>query len=101
MDANGFADGRGRSIHVDLWSMPGEFDDHLKWPASAKFTIELVNQLGGRNASYSQIWNWEKPSKKYSWFGECAHYCGGYNLQNVLSNDTLHFNVSEIVVFLS
>ena len=105
VDANGFTDGRGRSIHVELWSMPGDFDDHLKWPASAKVTIELVNQLGGKNASYSQIWSWEKPNKKYSCFGECARFCGGflehYNLQNFLSNDTLYFNVSEIVVFLS
>ena len=105
VDANGFNDGRGCSIHVDLWSMPGEFDDHLKWPASAKITIELVNHLGRENASYSQIWNWEKPTKKYSWFGECERFRGGflehYNLQNFLSNDTLFFNVSEIVVFLS
>ena len=34
---------------------------------------------------------------------KCARFCGGflehYNLQNFLSNDTLYFNVSEIVFF--
>ena len=34
----------GKSIYVDLWVMPGEFDDQVKWPANNKFTIERINQ---------------------------------------------------------
>ena len=34
--ANGGSDGRGKSIWVDLYSMPGDYDDQLKWPAKAK-----------------------------------------------------------------
>ena len=49
VDANGCRGvGHGNSIWMDLWSMPGEYDDQLKWPANAKFTIELINQTGRR-----------------------------------------------------
>ena len=32
MDANGNGSRHGESIHVDLWAMPGEFDEQLNWP---------------------------------------------------------------------
>ena len=47
VDANGNGSGCGKSINVDLWSMSGEYDDQLKWPLNAKFTVELINQQGG------------------------------------------------------
>ena len=62
VDANGGLIGRGKSIYVDLWAMPGEFDEQLKWPAKAKFTIELVNQKGGKNVSSSHQVEWYKPT---------------------------------------
>ena len=42
VDANGYGRGRGKSLYVGLWVLPGEFDEQLKWPAKAKFTIELI-----------------------------------------------------------
>ena len=35
-------------MNVDLWVMKGEYDAELKWPAEAKFTIELISELISR-----------------------------------------------------
>ena len=62
VDANGYGGiGRGSSIFVDLWALPGEFDDQLKWPARAKFMIKLINQMGGENASHTMELEWSRP----------------------------------------
>ncbi len=50
VDANGYGDGRGLSVYTDVYSIPGKFDDQLKWPVRAQFTLELINQQGGENA---------------------------------------------------
>ena len=103
VDANGYGRGRGKSIYVDLWAMPGEFDDQLKWPAKAKFTIELVNQQGGENASHTVELRWSHPITKYKGLGSVADYCripSGFvehaELVNYLKNDTLYFYVSHV-----
>ena len=57
VDANGRGLGHGKSIYVAVWGIPGEFDDQLKWPAKAKFTIELINQQGGENATCTTLAN--------------------------------------------
>ena len=62
VDANGYDDGRGNSVYVDVCSIPGDYDDQLKWPAKAKFTIELINQQGGENATCTtDIITWKQP----------------------------------------
>ena len=50
----------GNLFRMDLWSMPGEYDDQLKWPANAKFTVELINQTGGENVRHSRTLELEK-----------------------------------------
>ena len=50
VDANGSGTTRGIGLCVDLWGMPGKYDNQLKWPVTVEFTIELVNQKGGKNA---------------------------------------------------
>ena len=100
MDANGYGCGRGISIWVELLSMPGEYDDQLKWPASVKFTIELLNQQGGENASCSERWKWSKPANAYKYIGGFDQSSGGFlkqsKLNDFLKNDTLYFYVSEV-----
>ena len=49
INANGYGAGRGKAVCVELWSTPGDFDSHLKWPVKVKITLELINQHGGRN----------------------------------------------------
>ena len=99
VDANGCGSGHGKSIYVDLWATPGEFDDQLKWPAEAKFTIELVNQRGVQNASCSCQVDWNKPTR-LSYIGSFNRLGHGFKhhikLGSFLKNDTLIFNVCDI-----
>ena len=97
VDANGGGGGRGKYIYVDLWSMAGEYDDQLKWPATAKFTVELINQKGRENTSHSRTLEWKKPTGKYN-RGSYIHYSflEHSKLNSFLKNDTLYFYVSEV-----
>ena len=100
VDANGCGDGRGKSIYVDLWPTPGEYDDQLKWPAKVKFTVELINQKGGENASHRITDTWTRPTSKYKKTYRFGSIRGGYiehsKLCNFLNNNTLYFFVSEV-----
>ena len=97
VDANGGLGGRGKSIGVDVWSMPGEYDDQLKWPANAKFTVELINQTGGENVRYSTPANWKKPTEKYNGVPfSYQYFLEHYKLNSFLKYDTLYFYVSEV-----
>ena len=102
VDANGCLDGRGKSTSVDLWSMPGEFDDPLKWSANAKFTIELIDKQGGKNASHSKTVTWTRPGSKNYNIKSFERILGGFiehsKLGRFLYNDTLHFFVSEVIL---
>ena len=58
VDANGWIG--GSSVDVTVTVMPGEYDGLLKWPAKAKFTVELIHLHGGENAhgtSAEITWN--------------------------------------------
>ena len=96
VNANGYGDGHGNSIYVDLWSMPGEYDDQLKWPANAKFTVELINQRGGENVRYSRTLDWKKPTGKYNRVSYILSFLEHTKLNSFLKNDTLYFDVSEV-----
>ncbi len=105
VDANGIDGGRGNSINVNIWSMPGEFDDQLKWPAKARFTIELINQQGGENTectSDETIWNRPDEFTKIAVFkrfhGRHCKFLGHSELGQFLDYDTLHFILSKIVI---
>ena len=107
VDANGYSGGCGKSIHMEVWTMPGEYDDQLTWPASASFTIELNNQKGGANASCTTARKtWSKPSKcsvlvnfnrimSIGW----ACFIEHSKLEDFLDNNTLHFVVSKVELF--
>ena len=104
VDANGYGNECGKAIDVSLWSMPGEYDDQLKWPAKIQFTIELLNQQeGGENASHSTTYSWKKPTSQYNlfgWFFRGEYYFMEHSkLNSFLNNDTLYFCVSEIIIY--
>ncbi len=96
IDANGYGSGRGKAIYVDVWSLRGEFDDKLEWPAEGQITIELINQRGGENAKGSSIFHW----KKSSYLTRIKRNPGGFiehcNLGLFLANDTLFFHIINI-----
>ena len=104
VDANGRGLGHGKSIYVAVWGMPGEFDDQLKWPAKAKFAIELINQQGGENATSTTLVDIERSTTPYKFLASFQRITiGGYHaflehslLHKFLINDTLHVRVSEI-----
>ena len=51
-------------MNVELWPLKGEYDDQLKWPVTAKFTIELINHFqGGNNMKVTKTATWKKPTK--------------------------------------
>ena len=96
VDANGYGPGHGKYICIDLFSMSGEYDDQLKWPAKAKFTVELINQMGGENIRRSRTLNWKKSTKEYYHEYVCFYFLEHSKLRSFLNNDTLYFYVSEV-----
>ena len=106
VDANGYSRGRGKSINMEVWTMLGEHDDQLTWPASASFTIELINQKEGENVSCTVRKTWLKPSHSFFLvrirrivkFG-FACFIEHSQLVDFLDNDTLHFVVSKVELF--
>ncbi len=86
-----------KKVAVNIWSMPGEFDDQLKWPVYMKLTLELINQQGGQNAIYesSAIQLEKKPHKlrKINY-----HLIWHSKIQDFLANDTLYFYVSKVEI---
>ena len=103
VDANGFGSGHGKAIVIEVWVMPGEYDDILKWPAKAKFTVKLLNQQGGRNASGTsdeRTWSQPRTITRECWI--CRDECNRFGfiehskLKNFLFNNTLYFSVSNI-----
>ncbi len=105
--ANGCEALHSEFINVDIWSMPGEYDDKLKWPAAAQFTIELINQHGGENAECTKDISWNKPDigiNTYTYIGtfdRCRKgeykYIKHSDLPRFLHKDTLHFLISKII----
>ena len=97
VDANGWRSGRGKSIWMDLFSTSGEYDDQLKWPAKAKFTVELINRTGGENVRHSSTSDWKKPTGKYDRVTSISqNFLEHSKLNGFLKNDTLDFYVSEV-----
>ena len=89
--------GYGKSIWVDLWSMPGEYDDQLKWPANAKFTVELIDQNGPMNVRHSKTLNWKKTTRKYNLVSTIhPSFLERFIPTSFIKNDTLYFDVSEV-----
>ena len=105
VDANGYY-GRGNSVNVVVWGIPGDYDDQLKWPAKAKFTIELINQQGRENATCTtDIIAWKRPVTAVRLGGFLRIKIGYYysfiehsKLGDFLVNDTLHFNISKVEI---
>ena len=103
VSANGVGPGRGEAVAVQLFSLPGEFDDQLKWPVKARFTIELVNQCGNDNVIAEGCDSWYKRNTRILitnfhriTVGGYCHFIEHTQLGDFLVDDTLHFLISKI-----
>ena len=67
---NGLNSCKNEAMIVVLYAMPGEYDHQLVWPAKAKFTLELINQKGGKNVTAAVEREWCKPSQENVYIGE-------------------------------
>ena len=98
-------------MSVHLCVMQGEFDEDLKWPVEATFTIALLNQQKGedKKCTVSKM-KWRKPkSKCFSLTPFDKHsipwgkmkvnfFIENSKLKNFLHNDTLHFCLKHVSV---
>ncbi len=96
VDANGHFYGRGKAINVELRSLPGEFDDRLKWPAEGQITIELINQRGGENVKGTSFFKWKKSSFLTLIKRDCEGFIEHCNIGPFLANDTLFFHITDV-----
>ena len=122
IDANGYADGRGKALHVYLWAMPGEYDHQLQWPVEATLTLELLHQQRGHNVQHTITIRWGGPGgpgglfilRAGGVFGDIPygvlhsrfsgfllynyHFLEHSRLSNFLRNDTLYFRITKITI---
>ena len=98
VDANGEGMARGNGISVCLYAMPGKYDEDLKWPVTAVFTVGLENQEGGKNMEVWQNVQWNKPNTKYQkllTFGTIC-FIRHSELSSYLVNNTLQFYIKKV-----
>ena len=74
VDANGIGLGRGKSIRVMLWTMSGEYDDKLEWPAWVKFTI--MQGAVGHGSGVNLL------KQIYAWVASIVFVVVSWNIQN-------------------
>ena len=58
--------GQSKVLYASMQLVQGEYDDDLKWPVKATFTIEIVNKRGGKNASCTITRKWDQPHVQYN-----------------------------------
>ena len=101
IDANGFGSSRGKAMRVWIKSLPGEYDDRLKWPAKVSFQIELVGNYGTANWTVTNNKTWLKrgatagfrrsfsyePTEEYVFIEHCR-------LGDYICNDALRFKIT-------
>ena len=89
---NGLDSCRNEAMIVVLYAMPGEYDHQLVWPAKAKFTLELINQKGGKNVTAVVEREWRKPSQE--------NVCIGAFQRIILKSYNIFIELSKIHDFV-
>lgn len=118
IDANGFSSCPGTHIGVAVHMVKGEFDAQLQWPFKGAITIELVDMSkGGKNYEVDIVEESSHLEKDYEtifsrvmeadrspagWgFAEFISHKNLYKPKQgrkFLSNDTLYFKVTKVMV---
>ena len=106
VDANGVGFDRGYGISVCLYVMAGEYDESLKWPVEATFTVGLTSQSRRRNMEHSEQVQWDRPKTQYQEMASFSiellicHYpfIKHSELSDFLINGNLHFYIKEVQI---
>ncbi len=107
VDANGDGTAKGTHVSVFVYLMRGEFDDFLKWPFRGVMSIELLDQVNGKDNKTDTITYDDKTPNKY-----CIRVTEGERSLNgwghtefiahtelepkYLRNDTLLFQIHKV-----
>ncbi len=104
--ANGRGTGEGTHVSVSMHFMRGEFDDSLKWPFRGVISIELLDQVNGKdNKTYTNIYDNKVPNRTCARVTKGERSVGrGYSKfiahtklePNYLRNDTLLFQIHKV-----
>ena len=102
---NGRMRGYGTHVTVELYSMSGEFDTTLQWPAKFTFTLQLLNQHRDQDhITVTKQFQWRKPERERAnvgWFTSelIAHTDLELNAQKqtqYLKENCLRFCITKI-----
>ena len=88
-----------RYLKVSVHIIQGEYDDELKWPARASFTIEIINQRGGENQACTIKINCNKPGEEYVDATNADNGKVLLLLREFSHNDTLCFQITNIICY--
>ena len=106
VDANGEGFVQGRGVSVRLYVMAGEYDEGLKWPVQATFTVGLISQSRRRNKEYSKQVQWDRPKTQYQEMASFGVVLLTFNypfikhseLSDFLIHGNLHFYIKEVQI---
>jgi len=100
-----YPDGYGTHVSVWLYSMSGEFDATLQWPAKFTITLQLLNQHRDKDhITVTKQFQWKKPGSERESAGPfttrlIAHTDLELNAQKqtqYLKDDRLRFRITKI-----
>ena len=89
-------------LFVEAIAMPGEFDEQLKWPITAEFSLRLVNCRGGEDiTSTTPPYSWDRPKISKVRLGYFKRVSPNTFLQHCdvkdyLLNGTLQFIITKV-----
>ena len=103
--SGGEGGGWGTHVSVRFYSMPGEFDATLQWPAKFTITLQLLNQHRDQDhITVTKQFQWTKPEGETQHIDNfsvtfIAHADLELNAQKqtqYLKDDCLHFRITKI-----
>ena len=89
---------RNTHVSVYLYSMPGEFDAALQWPAKFTITLQLLNQDRDQDhITVTQRFQWNKPERERVYVTIFTYKLIAHtDLDQYLKDDCLHFRITKI-----
>ena len=89
---NGWREGRGTHVAVELRSAAGRFDGTLPWPAKATFTLQLLNQY--RDQDHVTV------TKTFEWWKPSGYHCIGFFSRTFVRHAELGWNAETQTKYL-